>query len=287
MSLNTIVRNRETADELPFSVVDGNVNVGRNPLLVWFSPIIVLVPMNARSFLTTPLDHERFDALLMYLTTTSTARIKYVTTIAGFMDPKARFSEWLKGELLPASVGLNLTHEELAVPSAYKSAKAKFVTMFTPPKPAMSEGGIDLTLIFNGEQIAEIEAWRAGGDSALSSEIMRMIDRDQKERNLLRITNTGGKSYRVETPNGHRMTRTAFFYAYNNAAKDVWERVPPNGEVGRLGAINVEAVEGGRSLSASRRVAVYNNYIAIGCQHVPRAEVERIVAEFNKMGFTR
>jgi len=286
MTLALMVAGRQTGTFGTFEVVDGNVSKNRVAILNFFNETTALVPMNARQSFTTPEEHAAFDATLMGLSTTGVG-IQYIESITKFMDPKARFKEWLEGTLTPASVGLKLTAEELAVPSAFASAKAKFQELFSIPLPPLSEGGIDLLAVgFTPEQAIVIDNWRKTQGNNLNSGITRAVNADQSKRNVLRIVSTGGNSYRVENANGHAITRTRFMRAYNESIKPIWDRTPPNGEIGRLTRFYVEAKEK-NAYDRDHNVEVFNSYVTIGCQSIPRAEVERIVSEFSKMGIEK
>lgn len=285
MSLKNLVSSKSSGTFGTFEVSDGNVTKNRKSILNFFNGTTALVPMDARSAFTTPEEHAAFDAVLWDLSANS-FHIQYVDSIAKFMDPKARFKDWLDGKLTPASVGLTLTAEELAVPTAYESAKAKFIALFTPPKPVLSEGGIDLLAAgFTSDQAVRIDQWRVDG-TGLTRDISAYISGDQKTRNVLRIVKGSGSAYRIENPAGHSTTRTQFLRAYNDTIKPLWDRTPPNGEIGRLGRVYMEAKENG-SYMRDKEVQVFNNYVTIGCQAIPRAEVERVVAQFANLGITR
>lgn len=288
MTLALMVAGRQTGTFGTFEVVDGNVSKNRVAILNFFNETTALVPMNARSQFTTPEEHAAFDATLMGLSTTGVG-IQYVETVAKFMDPKARFKEWLGGTLTPASVGLKLTAEELAVPSAFASAKAKFEELFTPPKPALSAGGIDLIAAgYSHDQAVAVDNWRTTSGNVLPSNMLRFINEDQKHRNVLRLVCTGGDAYKIENANGHSITRTQFMRAYNQYIKPQWDRTAPNGEIGRLGTtFYVEGKEKGRGYASDRDVSVYNNYVTIGCQSIPRAEVERIVGKLEDIAASK
>jgi len=284
MTLALMVAGRQTGTFGTFEVVDGNVSKNRVAILNFFNETTALVPMNARSSFTTPEEHAAFDATLMGLSTTGVG-IQYIESIPKFMDPKARFKEWLDGTLTPASVGLKLTAEELAVPSAFASAKAKFEELFTPPKPVLSAGGIDLLEAgYTNEQAVAIDNWRSTPGNSLPSSISRKANEDQKHRNVLRLICTGGDAYRIENVNGHSMTRTQFLRGYNQYIKPQWDRVPPNGEIGRLGSsFYLEGKQVSGRYASDHEVTVYNNYVVIGCQSIPRAEVERIVGKLEEI----
>lgn len=286
MTLALMVAGRQSGTFGTFEVDNGNVSKNRIAILNFFGNTTALVPLNARSNFTTAEEHAAFDATLMGLSQVGVG-IQYVESVAKFMDPKARFKEWLEGKLDPATVGLTLTAEELAVPIAYESAKAKFIEVFTAPMPKLSEGGIDLIAAgFSPDQAASIDRWRTSSGSILPS-ALNLVRTDPANRNVLRIVNTNGNAYRVENALGHSINRTQFLRAYNETIKPVWARTPPNGEIGRLGACYVEGKERGSNYSNNQRVEVFNNHVTVGCQSIPRAEVERIVAEFAKMGITR
>jgi hypothetical protein len=286
MTLALLVAGKQTGTFGTFEVTDGNVTKNRVAILNYFNDTTALVPMNARAHFTTPDEHAAFDGTLMGLSQIGVS-IQYVETVAKFMDPKARFKEWLENKLTPASVGLKLTQEELAVPSAYESAKAKFVALFTAPLPKLSAGGIDLIAHFGAEYAAVIDRWRTDQGIALVSGITRIVTADQKSCNVLRVVATTGSAYKVENAFGHSITRTAFFRAYNNTIKPLWDRTPANGEIGRLTSAYAETKEKGSRYAQERTIEVYNSYVVIGCQSIPRAEIERVVAEFEKLGITQ
>jgi hypothetical protein len=134
MSLGKLVLEKGTGTAAPFTVEAGNVKDGNTPVLVWFGADTALISMAARKAFATAEHMAHFDAMLAFLMGSGKS-VLYPTSIEAFMDPKARFTEWLDGKLDPASVGLTLTKAETAVPAAFASAKAKFKALFTPPAP--------------------------------------------------------------------------------------------------------------------------------------------------------
>lgn len=134
MTLALLVAAKNTGTFGTFEVTEGNVSKNKKQLLMFFNETTALVPMDARAQFTTPDEHAAFDGALMGLPAVGVS-IQYIDSVAKFMNPEARFKEFLSGDLIPASVGLKLTAEELAVPSAYETAKAKFVALFTAPTP--------------------------------------------------------------------------------------------------------------------------------------------------------
>lgn len=134
MTLALLVAAKNTGTFGTFEVIDGNVSKNKKQLLVFFNDTTALVPMDARSNFSTPEEHAAFDGALMGLPAVGVS-VQYIESVAKFMDPVARFKEFLAGTLAPESVGLKLTHAELAVPAAFTSAKAKFVELFTAPTP--------------------------------------------------------------------------------------------------------------------------------------------------------
>jgi hypothetical protein len=280
MSLVTLVTGRGTGAFGTFEVVDGNVTKNRTAILQFFNETTALVPMTARIGFTTPVEHSAFDETLMALSSAGVT-IQYVETVAKFMDPKARFAEWLRGQLTPVSVGLKLTAEELAVPSAYETAKAKFVALFTPPQPILSAGGIDTITLFGEDNALQIDRWRKGERTNLPSSVTTKCRIHQRTHGLLKIVAAGGAAYKVQNDQGHFISRTRFLSAWREYIKPAWDR-------GAGAHFRVEATEKNSYRSGTRQdVSVTAEYISIGCQYVPRAEVERIVAEFEKLGITK
>ncbi len=287
MTLSLIVAGRSTGTFGTFEVTDGNVSKNRKLILQFFNDTTALVPMDARSAFTTGEEHSAFDATLMALSTVGVS-IQYVESIAKFMDPKARFAEWLKGDLTPASVGLSLSQEELAVPSAYESARQKFIALFTPALPVFSSGGIDTVAIFGADDAAEIEKWRRNERDDLPQSVLVKSSGNQAARGLLRIM-PRGSGHIVQNERGHHVSRTRFFAAYRSSIKGYWEggaSTSPRGD-GRLTRFYIESNENGGSYSTNQNANLYKDHIEVGCQSIPRAEVERAFDELTALGYTR
>src|ERR1041384_4510994 len=267
--------NRTDANISTFSVAAGNLSKGTSPLTSWFNDKSILVPMNARSSFMLAEEHQMFDQIILLIMQKGIG-IKYVESLHGFMDPKARFKEFLEGKLTPASVGLELTHEELALASTYKSVRAKFDAMFTLPTPPMSPG-IDLTQFFRADQIAEIEAWRDSDDihKRLSAEIQAVIARcGPRVSGLLRLVKTSASTYVIQNYLGNCVSRTNF----TQVSKVVLEKWNQN----RTGFVShITGKQRGSRYTDTYRVEVADTYVEIGCNYIPRAEVEAMAAKLS------
>jgi hypothetical protein len=152
MSLANLILTRATATCLPFIVGDGNVTFEGKPVLTWFNDTTILLPINARANFKTGEAHAHLDAALAVLMANK-INILYPDSLAIFMNPKARFADWLDNKLTPASIGLRLSPEELAVPTAYKSAQAKFEAMFTAPVPPVPERLLDARPLADSQKL--------------------------------------------------------------------------------------------------------------------------------------
>jgi len=238
MSLAHLVAHRETGTFGTFEVAEGNVSKNLTPILHFFNATTALVPMNARSLFTTPDEHSAFDAALMGLPAIGVS-VQYIETVAKFMDPKARFTDWIKGNLTPASVGLKLTPEELAVPSAYESAKAKFEAMFTPPTPPRK---------LDGRTLIDVEK-------------LRIIQRSNKPYQLSNGDYTIGIGAAKKLWNDH----------LNAAWKD--REATPTSSMAISSRPYIEAA------GNERRVHIYPSYITIGCQTIQRNAIEAVALE--------
>jgi hypothetical protein len=256
-----------------FVVLNGNVLKGTNILVSWFNDTTVLVPMNARNSFTLPTEHQMFDQLLMALASKAIS-INYIVDFRAFMDPKARFNEFLAGTLDPATVGIKLTKDEQALPALQKSVVAKFDAVFTPSTPLIPDG-VDIEKVFGKDMVTAINQWRKGSAIDLPRSVTSKIRENQKEFGLLRVKTTAARVV-VENDMGHKITKVRFLEAYNTQIKPAWDRqrIPAR--------FAVEATQSGYGTSVSRQpVTIHENYIEVGCQMIPRAEVERTVALLN------
>lgn len=115
----------------PFTVKNGQVLNGRTPVFAWFDNSIGLVAISARTSIKTSEGQQLFDELLAAVRGTG-ATVRYIPSITGFMNPEARFAEFIAGQ---PPVGVTLTTDELRVPELLASVKARFTAAFTPPAP--------------------------------------------------------------------------------------------------------------------------------------------------------
>jgi hypothetical protein len=266
-----------------FTVTNGNVTKGGNPLVTWFNDKSVIIAMNARVSFTLPAEHQMFDSILMDLMAKNIG-VMYVDSVSGFMNPKARFNEFLDGKLDPKSVGMDLPAPLNNLPELYQTVKGLFDAMFTAPVPPMSPG-VDLSLYFDADQIVEIEKWRNHDAQHLSSTIRRVINNTgQDKAGLLKVVTSGGSTW-VVNDQGHRITKTRFITAYEAWAKRNWEVSSDVPNDRRLnGSYNdVEVKESGSNYNNSKTVAVYRDYVTVGCQSIPRAEVEAMVQKLTAL----
>jgi hypothetical protein len=269
-----------------FVVTTGNVMKGTSPLITWFNDKSVIIAMNARSTFSLPAEHAMFDGLIMALTAANIG-IMYVDSLSAFMNPDARFKEFLEGTLDPTSVGMTLTTPETVLPNVYKSVKAKFDALFTAPVPPMS-AGIDLTKYFDVDQIAVIEAWRSDKTKSLNGTIRTAImNAGQSKAGLLRLV-SNGNTHRVENDRGNFVSKTRFMSAYTEIAQAIWARLPKDHTAAKDQRLNngygyIEARESNSHYNNRQRVEVYPDYLMVGCQAIPRAEVEAMVAKINAL----
>lgn len=260
-----------------FTVTNGNVTKGGNPLVTWFNDKSVIIAMNARVSFTLPAEHQMFDSILMDLMAKNIG-VMYVDSVSGFMNPKARFGEFLDGKLDPKSVGMDLPAPLNNLPELYQTVKGLFDAMFTAPIPPMSPG-VDLSLYFDADQIVEIEKWRKGDLNALPTQIKNIITRNgQRKIGLLRVSGSG-TSIKVQNDQGHYITKTRFVNAYDNQAKPAWAKA---GEVSVTQKLNrdyqeIEARERGSSYNYGKPFSVFIDHVELGCQSIPRVEVEAMI----------
>jgi len=277
-------RSNETATPLgTFVVTKGNVTKGSAPLVTWFNDKSVIIAMNARSSFTLPSEHSMFDQLLLTFMSKNIG-VMYVESLTKFMDPKARFAEFLDGTIDPASFGMTLNVDQLQLPAIYAQTKSMFDAMFTPPTPSFS-AGINLTEFFSDSNITNIEAWRKGQLNNLSTDVRAKINSNRQDKaGLLRIVKSGNSQF-VENDMGHRVTKTRFVEAYNRIVKPLWDRYQPdarpdeslnnNGSYGT----SIQVKESGDSYNSNKNISVFADHIRLGCQRIPRAEVEAVVAQ--------
>lgn len=114
----------------PFTVKGGQVLNGRTPVFSWFNNSLGLVAVSARTGIKTAEGQQIFDELLANVRATG-ATIRYISSIADFMNPEARFEDFVAGRG-SFRVGY-LTVEESRLPATLAAVKAKFVEAFTPP----------------------------------------------------------------------------------------------------------------------------------------------------------
>lgn len=266
-----------------FTVTNGNVTKGGNPLVTWFNDKSVIIAMNARVSFTLPAEHQMFDSILMDLMAKNIG-VMYVESVSKFMDPKARFKEFLDGKLNSVDVGMSLNTDEVMLPELFRSVRGKFDAMFTAPVPPMSPG-VDLSLYFDAGQIVEIEKWRKGDLNALPTQIKNIITRNgQRKIGLLRVSGSG-TSIKVQNDQGHYTTKTRFVAAYESWAKPAWAK---DGDVSATQKLNpnyqeIEARERGSSYNYGKPFSVFIDHVELGCQSIPRVEVEAMIQKLTAL----
>lgn len=279
---NAIFKKKDTASALgTFTVKNGNLLKGTTPLVTWFNDRAVIIGMSARASFTLPTEHQMFDQLLLEFMNRKIG-IMYVDSLPAFMNPKARFTDFLEGTLDPATVGIVLTADEAKLPELYKGVTAKFKEVFTATKGQITVGGVDLTKYFMAEEIEAIEKWRADRNVRLPGSVIGKINSagiGGAKAGLLRIYPRGNTTL-VQNHRGDHVSKTRFLEAYNNHLQPRWASVaddPNNSTKLNNYTHRVEASENGSNYNRNNEVDVYPSYVRIGCQQIPRSEVERIV----------
>jgi hypothetical protein len=254
-----------------FIVQNGNVSKGSKLLLSWFNGNTALIPLDARSTFTLAAEHQMFDQIIMHISQGS-AKIQYVDSIRGFMNPAERFKDFIHGKLSLSDFGIE-DKVDVNLPALYRSATDVFKELFGLPTPPKSEG-IDLTSFLDERQQDIVQKWRDSNDNQQlgDAQIKAAMDRDPQNRAVLKKSGN-----RIVSYNGASVTHSQFKNAYKGIKK-IWDNTPPNGEVGRLGSRgSIDARERASSPYAhSQNVDVYNSFVSVGCNKLPRLEVERI-----------
>lgn len=218
------------------------------------SPLIILADARKGFSIT---DHAVFDALIV----NDTAR-RYITSFEQEFDWNKRVRDFQSGTIPD---GVKFTPAELGAMAALESAKAKIKAAFGLPEiPYTNAPAIDVNKIY-GANAEAARRWIDGGPS--TSAISNLASYSPEERNLARIRISGKVTY-IDVLSGYKVgERTA--KKYWKKLKEAWARTDLDS---RWGTTLSHGGVAGYDLKA------FPTYVKVGCQSIPRAEIERIAA---------
>lgn len=258
------------ADTATFANTDGIISFKRRIVAYQQNDKLLLILTDARKGFSAE-DHAAFDALI-YHTPGDGVERRYVDSFTDFFNPSKRYEAFLAGDKLEG-FGISFTREELALAATIQSVKDKINAAFKLPElPYVNEAAIDVKKLFGSEADNAAE-WLSGGLTFPAPwDLKNTAALDAKARNLLRVFIRSSGAVMIQNLTGHQMTEPV--------AKRLWNKLKPVWKKGEytLGGWNGNPRYASAGSHGDRAIEVYPTFVKIGCQSIPRAEIERIAA---------
>lgn len=245
-----------------FENTNGIITFRRRIVAYQQNPKLLLVLTNARSGFDAA-DHAAFDALVY---ATDGVERRYVDSFDDFFNPKARYTAFVNGDKLEG-FGINFTPEELRLGDTIKAVMAKIEKAFKMPElPYVNAAAIDVKRIY-GAQADRAQLWLAGDSTVERSDysLRRIANNNQQANNLLRVHITRSGNVKIQNLTSYEASETAAKRLWRSKLRPEWAKTLTSGGkyIGGYG---------------NNSMYIYPTYVSIGCQSIPRAEIERIAA---------
>lgn len=254
-------------DNTNFTVTDKNLIVFKGKRIAYAHNGELLILAAARTNFDVS-DHTIFDALLNNYKEPR----RYIVDFTSEFDWQAKVAAFKLGTV-PS--GVDFTPMELGAVEALKTAEAKIKAAFGLPEiPYKNAAAIDVAKIY-GAHAEAARRWLDGETLSVADlqALKSIVAGNPAERNLLRFK-MKGKVAVIENLTNHTMSE-------NVIKKRLWDSIKRVWAAGRNDASSYYVTRykpGNDYYATSHDVNAYPTYLSIGCQKIPRAEVERIAA---------